>query len=286
MFKINRRSGKLKLLQQISSLGAAPAHISLDKTGRNLMVANYNGGNLALFPIKSDGQLGAHTAFIQNKGSSVNQDRQTGPHVHSIQATHDNSFVMVADLGIDQILVYKLDADLGTLTPIDSGVIEMAPGSGPRHIAFSPDGRFFYVISEIMSTISVFSLDSATGSMQIVQILSALPEKFSGINTAAEILIDADGRFLYVSNRGDESIGVFSIDRDTGSLSPLEWIPSGGKAPRHFEIDPTGKWLFAANQNTNNIVLFHVDQETGHLTQRSQSIDLNAPVCVHILPPE
>jgi len=283
VFEINNKSGKLKFLQQISSLGAAPAHVSLDMTGRNLMVANYNGGNLAVFPIKSNGQLGEYTAFFQNKGSSVNTDRQTNPHVHSIQATNNNKFVLAADLGTDQLLVFKLDADLGTLTTVDSDIVEMAPGSGPRHVAFSRVGRFTYVINELKSTISVFSLDSESGDMQIVQTLSSLPKDFTGINTAGEILMDVQGRFLYVSNRGDESLGVFSIDPEKGSLTPVEWISSGGSGPRHFEIDPTGNWLFVANQYTNNVVAFQVDQQTGHLSQSTQSINVSAPVCVRFM---
>ena len=283
VFEINRKSGKLKKLQQISSLGAAPAHISLDMTGRNLMVANYNGGNFAVFPIKNNGQLGECTTFFQNKGSSADTDRQTDPHVHSIQATKNNKFVLAADLGTDQLLVFGHDANLGVLTKIDSDIVEMAPGSGPRHVAFSADGRFTYVISELKSTISVFSLDSDSGDMQIVQTLSTLPKDFDGINTAAEILIDDQGRFLYISNRGDESIGVFSIDPEKGSLTSVQWISSGGSGPRHFEIDPTGNWLFVANQYTDNIVVFHVDQQTGHLSRSTQVIDVSAPVCVRFM---
>jgi len=247
------------------------------------MVANYNGGNLAVFPIKSNGQLGEYTAFFQNKGSSVNTDRQTNPHVHSIQVTNNNKFVLAADLGTDQLLVFRLDEDLGTLTTIDSDIVEMAPGSGPRHVAFSTDGRFTYVINELKSTISVFSLDPESGDMQIVQTLSSLPKDFTGINTAGEILMDVQGRFLYVSNRGDESLGVFSIDPEKGSLTPVEWISSGGSGPRHFEIDPTGNWLFVANQYTNNVVAFQVDQQTGHLSQSTQSINVSAPVCVRFM---
>ena len=283
VFKINRNSGKLKLLQQTSSLGAAPAHISLDKTGRILMVANYNGGNLVLFPIMADGLLGEHTEFIQDEGSSVNLDRQAGPHVHSIQATNDNQFVMVTDLGTDQLMVYRLDPGLGTLALVDSGIVKMIPGSGPRHMAFSPDGGFVYVINELLSTISVFSLDSGSGRLQLVQTLSALPKDFSGENTTAEIAIDAGGRLLYASNRGDNSIGVFQIDPGTGCLSPVEWVSSGGNTPRHFEIDPSGKWLLAANQNSNNIALFRVDPTSGILTETPTSIELNSPVCVRFV---
>jgi len=188
VFAIDRQSGKLKLLQQISSLGAAPAHLSLDKSGRYLMVANYNGGNVAVFPIGNDGQLGPHTAMIQDSGSGSNLDRQAGPHAHFIQATNDNKFVMTADLGIDKVLINRLDAKTGSLTPAGSGFANLEPGSGPRHLAFNSSGKFVYVLNELTSTVTTFSFESENGMMQMKQTLSTLPKNFSGKNTAAEIL--------------------------------------------------------------------------------------------------
>ena len=283
VFKINRRSGKLTLLQKISSLGAAPAHISLDKTARNLLVSNYNGGNAAVFPIKENGLIGSHTAFIQNVGSSVDRNRQAAPHAHFIQATNDNRFVMIADLGTDQVLVFSFDPELGSLSPIDARFVKLAPGSGPRHLAFAPNGKYVYVINELVSTITVFSLEPESGTMEEKQTISTLPAEYSGMNTTAEILVDAKGRFLYVSNRGHDSIGVFSIHADDNSLEPVEWISSGGKTPRHFEIDPSGQWLFAANQDSDNIVLFQIDEGTGRLIQTSQLVEVADPVCVQFL---
>jgi 6-phosphogluconolactonase len=283
VFAINRESGKLKLIQQISSLGAAPAYLSLDKSGRYLMVANYNGGNVAVFQVERDGKLGPHSAFIQNTGSSVNPDRQAGPHAHFIQVTNDNRFVMVADLGIDKVLVYQFDTKTGSLTPADSGFAKLTPGSGPRHIAFAPYGKLLYVLNELTSTITGFLFDSVTGMMQAKQTISALPKTFSGKNTAAEIVTDSKGRFLYVSNRGDNSIGLFSVNSLDGSLTPVEWISSGGKTPRHFEIDPTGQWLFAANQDSGNIVLFRIDQVNGRLIQTYLASGVSSPVCIRFM---
>ncbi len=283
VFSIEKETGKLELLQQVPSLGAAPCHVSLDQSGRYLLTANYNGGNVAVFPIGGDGRLGPASAFIQYTGSGVNPDRQTGPHAHFIQVTNDNRFVMVADLGTDRVFVYRFDPVTGSLTAPDSCYVTMNPGSGPRHIAFAPSGKFVYVLNELTSTVTVFAFESETGWMKAKQTISALPENFSGENTAAEVAVDAKSQFLYVSNRGDDSIGVFSINSNDGSLTPVEWVSSGGKTPRHIEIDPTGRWLIASNQNSGNVVLFRIDQATGQLIQTSRSIDLASPVCIRLL---
>lgn len=280
VFKIDHQSGKLNLIQQISSLGAHPAHLTLDKSGKFLLVANYTSGNISVFPIGKDGKLGEHTAFIQNFGSSVNPERQKSPHAHFIQVTDDNRFVMVADLGIDKILIFKFDSSNGLLKPNDSVSINLDSGSGPRHFAFSPKGKFLYVLNELTSTVAVFDFDPTTASSQVRQTISTLPVNFEGTNTAAEILVDSKGNFLYASNRGDDSIVQFSIDPISGLLTPIKWISSGGKAPRNFEIDPTGKWLFAANQSSDNILLFKIDQESGRLIYTNQTLNIKSPVCV------
>jgi 6-phosphogluconolactonase len=282
-FVINRGSGKLDLLQQVPSLGAAPAHLSMDNTGQYLLVANYNGGNIAVFPVGKDGRPGKQTAFVQHAGSGPNHERQTGPHAHFIQATGDNRFVMVADLGIDKIMIYQFNASDGTLKPNNPSYVQLDSGAGPRHIAFSPSGNFVYVLNEIASTITVFSYNPATAAMQRKQNISTLPPNFTGSNTTAEVQVDSKGRFLYASNRGHDSIVQFAIDPGNGSLTPVEWIPSGGKTPRNFQIDPAGRWLFAANQDSNNIVLFRIDPVTGKLTQTSQSLKLYSPVCISFL---
>ena len=282
-FGIDRESGQLTLLQQASSLGQGPAHLSLDKSGRFLMAANYNSGNYAVFPVEPDGRLGPRAAFEQDAGSSVNPRRQAGPHAHSIQVTGDNRHVLVADLGLDQLLVYRFDTNTGALTPGSPRFATLAPGSGPRHLAFAPSGRFVYVISEMASTVTVFAYDPRPGTLRRRQTISTLPKSFSGTNTAAEIAVDARGRFLYVSNRVDDSLAVFRIDADDGRLTPVQRVSSGGKTPRHFAIDPGGTWLFAANQDSNDIQLFRINPRSGRLTPTGRSIDVVSPVCVLIV---
>jgi 6-phosphogluconolactonase len=282
-FVIDRESGSLSPLQQVSSLGRGPAHLSLDRSGRYLMVANYNSGNVAVLPIGNDGRLGSRTAFVQDAGSSVNPVRQAGPHAHFIQVTNDNRFVLAADLGLDQLLVYRFEATTGTLTPGSPSFVKVDPGAGPRHVAFAPSGKYVYLVNEIASTVTVFAYNQGPGTLLRKQTISTLPERFNGSNTAAEITVDAKGRFLYVSNRGDDSIAVFRIDPDSGSVTPLERVPSGGKTPRHFAIDPTGTWLFAANQDSNDIKLFRIDPNSGRLMETSQSLTVASPVCVRIV---
>ena len=283
VFAIDRESGQLKLLQQVSSLGGGPAYVSLDKSARYLMVANYNGGNVAVFPIGKDGRLGRHSAFVQDVGSSVNPKRQAGPHAHSIQVTNDNRFAIAADLGLDKLLVYRFNANTGSLTPGTPKFVEVDPGAGPRHVAFAPSGKFVYVVNEMASTVTVFAYKPGPGTLHRIQTIPALPKNFAGKNIAAEIVVDAKGRFLYVSNRGNDSIAVFSINPDNGNLKSLEWVPSGGRTPRNFVIDPTGQWLFAANQDSNNILLFQIDQRSGRLIPTDRSLQVVSPVCVRIV---
>jgi 6-phosphogluconolactonase len=284
VFAIDRKSDKLKLLQQVSSLGGGPAHLSLDKSAHFLMVANYGGGNYAVFPIGNDGRLGPHSAFVQNVGSSVNPKRQAGPHAHSIQVTNDNRFALIADLGLDQLLLYRFDATAGSLTPGNPKFVTVDPGAGPRHVAFAPSGKSVYVLNEMASSVTVFTYKPGSGSLQRKQTISTLPKNFAGTNTAAEIQVDARGRFLYVSNRGDDSIVVFSINPYSGKLTPVEWVPSGGKTPRNFALDPSGNWLFAANQDSNDIKLFRIDPNSGRLLPRSGSLKVVSPVCITIVP--
>lgn len=280
VFELSKESGKLNLIQQVSSLGAHPAHLSIDKSGKYLLVANYSGGNFCVFPINNDGKLGEHTALISNLGSSINKDRQGSPHPHFIQVTEDNKYILVADLGIDKVMIFQFDAKTGMLKSNEPAFIELEPGSGPRHFAFVPSGEYLYVLNELTSTITVFGFDPKTVSSQSKQTISTLPENFEGTNTAAEILVDSKGKFLYASNRGDDSIVQFSIDPVSGMLTPIKWVSSGGKAPRNFEIDPTGKWLFSAHQRSDNILLFKIDQENGQLMNINQTINIKSPVCL------
>jgi len=282
IFAIDRETAKLTPLQQVSSAGAGPAHVSLDQTGHFVLVANYDSGNIAVFPVEKDGRLGSRTAFVQHAGSSVNKDRQSGPHAHEIQTSNDNQFVLTADLGLDELLVYHFDAKTGSLTPNSPPAVRVSPGSGPRHFAIAPSGKAIYLVNELSSTIDVYSYDS--GRLYELQTISTLPQGFKGENTTAEIAVDSAGRFLYVSNRGDDSIAVFAIDPHDGKLSFIERVRTGGKTPRHFALDPTGRWLFAANQDSNNINILQVNPDKGRLTATSHTLEVNSPVCVVFVP--
>jgi len=283
-FSIDPSPGKLTLLNRVSSRGDGPAHLSLDKTGKYLFVANYGGGSVAAFPIQDDGRLGPASSFVQHTGSSVNHERQEAPHAHEIVAGNDNRFVLVPDLGLDKVLIYRFDAAKGRLTANDPPFVKTDPGAGPRHLAEHPDGRFAYVLNEMQSTVTVFSYDARAGSMRRIEQLTTLPKDFKGENSTAEITTDAKGRFVYLSNRGHDSIAVFAIDPQKGTLAPLQDVPSGGKTPRNFAIDPTGTWLFAANQESNNITLFRIDSHTGRLTPTQTVLQIGKPVCVIFVP--
>ena len=283
-FAIDRANGNLTLLQQISSLGAGPAHLSLDRTGRYLLVANYDSGNIAVFPVEKDGRLGQRSAFVQHVGSSVSKERQAGPHAHEILPSNDNQFVLTADLGLDELLVYRFDPKSGSLTPSTPAFAKVNPGAGPRHFAIAPSGKFVYLVNEMSSTVMVFAFKADTGQLREQQTISTLPAGFKGENTTAEIETDAKGKFLYVSNRGDDSIAVFAIDPHNGKLALVERVATGGKTPRHFALDPTGKWLFAANQDSNDITIFQVDPTSGRLRPTSNSLKLDTPVSVVFVP--
>ncbi len=280
-FSIDRTTGKLTFLNEVSSRGADPCYIVIDHTGKYALVANYSSGSVAVFPILADGKLGEASAVDQHTGHGTDPDRQKGPHAHSIDLSPDNRFAMSDDLGLDQLLVYKFDNNKGSLTPNDPAFAKVDPGSGPRHFALRPDGKFAYVVSEMKGTVTVFSSDAATGVFKPLQAISTLPKDFKGAIEDAEIEVHPSGKFLYASNRGDgNSIAVFAIDPAKGTLTSVEITPTQGKAPRHFEIDPTGKLLFAENQESNNVVIFRIDEKTGHLTPTGQTLDVPSPVCV------
>jgi 6-phosphogluconolactonase len=279
-FAIDRGTGKLTFLNQVSSRGAGPCDVSLDKTGRYVLVANYDGGSVAVFPVLADGRLGGASAFVQHQGHGVNPERQEGPHAHSIALSPDNRFALAADLGLDELLVYRFDAKQGTLAANQPPFAKLHSGAGPRHFDFSPDGKFVYVICEMGSTVTAFSYDTTQGALRELQTVSTLPKDFKGENTTAEVQVHPSGKFLYGSNRGHDSIAVFAIDARSGKLTPIERVLTQGKEPRNFAIDPTGVYLFAANQNSGNIVVFRIDPKTGHLTPTGQVLDVPSPVCV------
>jgi 6-phosphogluconolactonase len=283
-FSIDRQSGKLTFLNRVSSKGAGPCYVTVDQTGKTVLVANYGGGSVAALPVKADGSLEEASAHIQHTGSSgVNPKRQRAPYAHSINVSPDNRFALAADLGLDQVLVYRLDAAKGTLTPNDPPFVRTDPGGGPRHFAFHPKGRFAYVINELTSSLSAFSWDPARGVLKPLQTVSTLPKDFQGDNTCAEVQAHPNGRFVYGSNRGHDSIAVFSVDAGKGTLTPVEHVSTQGRTPRNFTIDPTGGWLFAANQASGNVVLFRIDQKTGRLTPAGQTLEVSMPVCVRFV---
>ncbi|MGO9274405.1 MAG: lactonase family protein [Terriglobia bacterium] len=279
-FAIDPHTGALTFLNEVASGGPGPCHVSLDKTGKYVLVANYDGGSVAVFPRLTDGRLGEASAFIQHAGHSVNPQRQEGPHAHCILTSPDNRFALAADLGLDQLLVYRFDPAHGKLAPNDPPFAKADPGVGPRHFAFHPSGRFVYLINEIGSSVTAFSYDDRRGALQKLQTISTLPKDYKGANDCAEIAVSGDGRFLYGSNRGHNSIVVFAIETLNGTLTPLEYVSTQGKTPRNFAIDPTAAYLFAANQDSDSIVIFHVDPNTGRLTPTGQVLDAPSPVCV------
>ncbi|MCP5516062.1 MAG: beta-propeller fold lactonase family protein [Verrucomicrobiales bacterium] len=284
-FAIDRDSGQLRLLNQASSEGPGPCHLSVDATGRLVMVANYGGGSIAALPVREDGSLGEATTFIQHTGSSVNPGRQKEPHAHSINPSPDNRFALVADLGIDRVLAYRIDAAKGTLTPNDPPAVALPPGSGPRHLAFQPGANRVFVINELLSTLASFAYDPEPGTLSPIDTQSTLPTGFAGENSTAEVQAHPSGRFVYGSNRGHDSIAGFRVETD-GRLRPLGQTPSGGRHPRNFAIEPTGRYLWAANRDSDNITIFRVDAATGELAPTGVTMDVPMPVCVRFLPVE
>jgi 6-phosphogluconolactonase len=282
-FAIAPATGKLTLLNEVPSGGAGPCHVAVDKTGKYVLVANYDGGSLAVLPILKDGRLGEASAFVQHSGASVNPQRQEGPHAHSIYLSSDNRFAISADLGLDEVFIYRFDAKKGTLAPNNPAFAIVTSGAGPRHFAFHPSGKFGYVINELQSTLTVFSYDPASGALDVLQPVSTLPQGFKGENAAAEVEVHPSGKFLYASNRGLDSIAVFAINARKGTLTPLGQVPTLGKTPRNFAIDPTGSYLFVANQDSDNIVQFRIDPSTGLLTPTGQVLEVPSPVCVIFL---
>jgi 6-phosphogluconolactonase len=278
-FAIDRHTGKLRALNTVASRGADPCHLAVDKNGSHVLVANYTGGSVAVLPVKADGMLGEASDFIQHKGSSVDPERQKEPHAHDVVLTPDNRFAVVADLGLDKLMVYRLDIEKGKLTA-DPPAGSVKPGSGPRHFAFHPNGRWAYVINEMGNTITAFNWDGAKGSFHEMQSVPTLPKDFKGENTTAELVVDRKGRYLYGSNRGHDSIAVYAIDPAKGMLTLLEDVPTLGKEPRMFALDPTGAYLFAANQNSNTVVVFRVNPSSGRLTPTGEKVEVVSPVCV------
>jgi 6-phosphogluconolactonase len=277
VFATDAATGKLTFLNSVSSRGGGPAYITLDKTGNFALVANYDGGSVAVFRLLYDGRIGESTAFVQHAGSGMNKERQEAPHAHSVIMSPDNRFALVADLGIDQVLVYPFDADTGTLGAAQ--VVKTVAGAGPRHLVFSPSGKFLYVVNELNSTVTGYAYDAKTGGMTPVQTLSS--GATAPKNTAGEILISQAGKFLYVSNRGtDNSIAVFSVDPASGKLTFVQSVPTHGQTPRNFALDPSGQWLIVGNQDSKSVYTFKVDRDSGRLKQAGAPLTIDSPAMV------
>jgi 6-phosphogluconolactonase len=279
-FGINPSTGLLTLLNRTSSYGAIPAHLQVDPAGRFLVVANYVGGNDVVVALQPDGRLGEQTDGRQHEGRGPNRQRQEAPHPHMILFDPAGRYVFDPDLGIDKIMAWRWDGTNGRLLANDLPYGQVSSGAGPRHMAFHPSGRWVYVINELDNTVSAFAYDPERGALQIMQTLSTLPADFSGTSNCAEIVVHPNGRILYGSNRGHDSLAVFGVDPQTGWLTPAGWEPTQGRTPRNFNIDPSGTLLLAANQDGNSLVPFRIDGQTGRLTATGAVTAATAPVCV------
>ena len=279
-FALTQTPGKLIARNTVASGGTAPCNICMDATGRVLFVANYTSGSVATFLIHPDGSVSDAVEDIFFPGHSVNPQRQESAHTHCVTVSPDNRFLLVNDLGLDRIMVYRLDPKTARLTANDPPFYSAIPGSGPRNFKFHPNRKWAYSLNEIGSTIDVLHWDAEPGALTRVQNISTLPHGFTGTNTAATVLVHPNGRFAYASNRGHNSIAVFSVDAQDGMLTHQQTISCGGKTPRFMTLDPSGRWLLTANQDSANIVVFACDAQSGHLTATGKQTVLDSPVCV------
>jgi 6-phosphogluconolactonase len=267
-----------------ASHGGAPCHVSLDRSGRFALVANYGGGSVAALPIGDDGRLGDATAVVQHRGSGPNASRQQGPHAHWIMTDPSNRWALATDLGIDRLLVYRFDDRAGTLAAAEPPAAALAPGAGPRHVAFHPRAPFVYVVNELDTTVAAFRWDDARGTLAHVQTLPLLAERPAAASYPADVHVAPSGRFLYASVRGDDSLVVLAIDGSAGTLTPVQRVPTGGAWPRNFGLDPSGRLLLVGNQRSNSVVGFHVDQASGRLTPTGHTAEVPSPACIRYDP--
>ncbi|MFL5640233.1 MAG: lactonase family protein [Gemmatimonadaceae bacterium] len=279
-FAIARDTGLLTRINEQPSEGAAPCFVSLDRTGRAVLVANYNGGSVALLPVHANGSLASATEVVRHTGSGPNADRQTAPHAHCILADRSNRFALAADLGADRVFVYRLDIDGKSMRHVERGDAVMRPGAGPRHLAFHPTLPIVFVANELDSTVATLRFDAERGALSPLDIRSTVPAGWSGANYPADIHVASSGRTLYVSNRGHNSLAVFSVAKSTGALALEQVISTGGDWPRNFTLDPTERWLLVANQRSDSIIVFARDQQSGRLTPTPQQIAVPSPVCL------
>jgi len=283
-YAIDPKTGKLSLLNWVSSKGGAPCHLSIDHSGKWLAVANYTSGSVAVLPIAADGKLGEAAGFVQQAGSSVNRERQAGPHAHEAVFSPDNRFLLVPDLGADKIFVYRFDAASGSITPNNPPSAAARPGSGPRHLVFHPNGKMVYVVNELASSVTAYTYDSPAGKLEELQATSILPDGFTGANTAAELAVNADGTRLYASNRGHDSIALLSIDPVAFTLTAMEYPPAMVQKPRYITLDPEGAILIAVGQDSGTLQMFHVHPRTGQIRPFGRPIRIANPVCVALAP--
>lgn len=280
-YTIDRATGKLTFINQVSGQGSGPAHITVDHGGKTVSVANYGSGSTTTMPVRADGSLGEAASFIQHEGSSINPERQAGPHAHSVNFSPDDRFLIAADLGLDQVIIYSHDPATSKIEP--HGSAATVPGGGPRHFTFHPNGKSAYVINEMANSVTAFSWDAEAGTLEELQTINTLPEGFDGESHTAEVLVHPSGKFLYGSNRGHDSIAVFAVNEADGTLTFVETVGEGITVPRNFRIGPTGQYLFVANQRGDSVKLFSIDQETGRLTSTGVEIEAPVPQCVRFV---
>jgi 6-phosphogluconolactonase len=254
----------------------------VDGTGKYVLVANYGSGSIAALPIQADGKLGEATSSVQHEGTGPNTNRQKGPHAHSIKQYPNTNFVIAADLGTDHLATYRFDAASGKLTPAEPA--KLAPGAGPRHFAFHPKKNVVYVNGEMGSTVTAFEFNPKTGAWTTLGSVPTLPADYKGENNTAEVVVHPSGKFVYCSNRGHDSLAIFTVDQAKGTLTPAGHVKTGGQIPRNFNIDPTGNYLLAANQRSNDIHVFRIDTKTGQLTPTGQVLKVGSPVCLRFTP--
>ena len=282
-YSITGRAGELKLLNRQSAEGTAACYLDVDRTGKTLLVANYASGSVASLPVKADGSLGEKASFFKHTGSSVNPQRQKEPHAHCIVVSPDNKYAYAADLGTDRVVCYKLDPAAAKLTPNDPPFANSPPGAGPRHLTFHPDGKRVYVINELLNSVTLFDYAADTGALTERQTVPTLPADFKGTSYCADVKVTPDGRYLYGTNRGHDSIAAYRVG-DDGRLTLVAIEPSRGKGPQNLAVAPDGAWLLCANMPGNNIAVFRIDRETGRLKPPGEPVAQTSPSCVLLLP--
>ena len=282
-YEIDTATGTLTLINQRTSLGGAPCHCNVDATGKFLLAVNYLGGNAIVFPIGDDGALSEHSCVLQHIGSGSNRERQQAPHAHSINLSADNRFAYVADLGIDRVMIYRFDSQRGLLVPTAADSVALPPGGGPRHFALHPSGLFAYSNNELTAEVTALRRDPQSGGLTAIQNTATIPSDFNGRKSTAECLVHPNGKFVYVSNRGHDSIAVYRVEEETGQLTLVEITSTEGREPRNFVIHASGQWLIALNQNSDSVVVFQLNSNTGKLSATSARITVGKPVCLRMM---